>query len=190
MSSARAVPDPKNQSNNNNYINRNSPCSVNLGRSPNENYYNSFMKRTVPRKSVDRSGSPSLSGYPSVCTGICLTFHSFLTISFIHNRLFEGVRLITMDHLHRMATFPMISMTFTNTKPIINILHTPVITINPSHLTEPLWIQMFIVIISFIEHQLLDLSTNIIHTISMLATIRPVSIIRRSFAVWMIRTTA
>lgn len=68
MSSARAVPDPKNQSNNNNYINRNSPCSVNLGRSPNENYYNSFMKRSVPRKSVDRCGSPSLSGYPSVCT--------------------------------------------------------------------------------------------------------------------------
>lgn len=67
MSSARAVPDPKNQSVNNNYISRNSPCPVNLGRSPNENSYNSFMKRATPRKSVDRSGSPSLSGYPSVC---------------------------------------------------------------------------------------------------------------------------
>lgn len=65
MSSARAVPDPKNQANNNNN-NRNSPCAVNLGRSPNDNYYNSFMKRTTPRKSIDRCGSPSLSGYPTV----------------------------------------------------------------------------------------------------------------------------
>ncbi len=67
MSSARAVPDSKNQSVNNNYISRNSPCSTNVGRSPNENYYNSFMKRsTTPRKSADRCGSPSLSGYPTV----------------------------------------------------------------------------------------------------------------------------
>lgn len=64
MSSARAVPDPKNQLNNNN---RNSPCTANLGRSPNDNYYNNLIKRATPRKSIDRCGSPSLSGYPSVC---------------------------------------------------------------------------------------------------------------------------
>ncbi|KAJ6636538.1 hypothetical protein Bhyg_15129, partial [Pseudolycoriella hygida] len=65
MSTARAVPDPKSQSLNNNYISRNSPCSVNMGRSPNEHNYHSFMKRSTPRKSIDRCGSPSLSGYPN-----------------------------------------------------------------------------------------------------------------------------
>lgn len=132
MSSARAVPDPKVQSNNN-YINRNSPCTVNLGRSPNDNYHNNFMKRSTPRKSIDRCGSPSLSGYPGVRTPRLILSYLIrvahdIFILFLFYRMFEEVRLIIMDHHHRMAIFHMILTIYMNTKLIINISHIPVTT--------------------------------------------------------------